>query len=73
MRERMFDLLRSQGDPRMAGNGKVFDEYLHSSETHRGFYERYMAYKNDGGKSSGAKQPVAGWVAETDFEAGPLD
>ncbi len=73
MRDRMFDLLRSQGDPRMAGNGKVFDEYLHSSESHRGFYERFMTYKNNGGKSSDAKQPVAGWVAESDFETGPLD
>jgi len=66
MRERMFDLLRSQGDPRMTGNGKVFDEYLHSSEANRGFYERYMSYKKDGGQ-----KPVVGWVAETDFETEP--
>lgn len=55
--------LKEQGDPRMNGNGKIFDEYIYAHEGGRGFYERYL----NGEKLN------AGWVNETDFEAGPLD
>jgi N-sulfoglucosamine sulfohydrolase len=41
----------------------VFDEYRYSSSATDQFYERYM---------SGEKLR-AGWVNESDFEAGPLD
>lgn len=63
VRERLFAMLRSQDDPRVFGNGKVFDEYQHSSPGNRGFYERYMA----------GEKINAGWVAASDFEPQPLD
>ncbi|MGC3966469.1 MAG: sulfatase [Pirellulales bacterium] len=63
LREQLFAELRAQDDPRMFGRGHVFDEYLHSNEAHRGFYERDM---------SGEKLK-AGWVLPTDFEPKPLD
>ncbi len=50
--------LKAQGDPRMAGQGTVFDQYLHAAPANVGFYERFMR-----------GEPVkAGWVNETDFE-----
>lgn len=55
--------LTAQGDPRMMGNGKIFDEYIYAQEDMRGFYERYM----NGEKLN------AGWVNESDFESGPLE
>lgn len=58
LREQLLTELRAQADPRMDGNGAVFDQYLHSSKTHVGFYERFMA---------GEKIPTP-WVNPTDFE-----
>jgi len=61
--QRLFSLLRDQEDPRMFGNGKVFDEYEHASQANVGFYERYLK----------GEKVNAGWVIESDFEARPLD
>ncbi|MHB8974508.1 MAG: sulfatase family protein [Pirellulaceae bacterium] len=55
--------LQDQADPRVLGEGHVFDEYPYASAAHKDFYERYMR----GEKLS------AGWVTETDFEPQPLD
>lgn len=51
--------LKEQKDPRMYGNGNVFDEYLYSNKVDRNFYERQMNGEN----------PKAGWVNATDFES----
>lgn len=61
LRGRMEDELRAQGDPRMAGNGKVFDEYPATSGA--GFYEKFMR----------GEKVSAGWVSPTDFEKEPVD
>jgi len=61
--QRLFSLLRDQGDPRMFGNGKVFDEYEHANRANAGFYERYLK----------GEKIKAAWVIESDFEARPLD
>jgi N-sulfoglucosamine sulfohydrolase len=58
LRERLLDALEAQGDPRVRGEGHLFDEYRYADESGRGFYERYMAGEN----------PKAGWVEPTDFE-----
>ncbi|MFB3906001.1 MAG: sulfatase [Acidobacteriota bacterium] len=50
--------LRQQADPRILGDGNVFDRYPYADETNRNFYERYMR---------GERIP-AGWVNATDFE-----
>ncbi len=63
LKNAMYARLRAEGDPRMFGQGEVFDRYLHSNEGHRNFYERHRK----GEKLS------AGWVKPTDFEPAPLD
>lgn len=55
--------LTEQGDPRMAGNGHIFDEYIYAQKGTRGFYERYM----------NGEEIKAGWVNKSDFEKEPLD
>ena len=56
----MEHALKDQGDPRMFGQGHVFDAYPPTSGD--GFYEQYMR----------GEKPPAGWVNETDFEIGPI-
>lgn len=50
--------LKQQGDPRMFGQGEIFDQYLHASPAHVGFYERFMR----------GERLKAGWVNGRDFE-----
>lgn len=59
--ELMTAELRRQGDPRMFGNGDVFDNYTPTSTP--GFYERFMT----------GEKVDSGWVAPSDFEKGPLE
>ncbi len=59
--EFMENRLKAQGDPRMSGNGAVFDNYIPTSNP--GFYERFMK----------GEKPPTGWVNPTDFEPAPLD
>ncbi|MEO8493664.1 MAG: sulfatase [Planctomycetota bacterium] len=63
LRSQMVAELTQQGDPRVLGNGKIFDEYIYANEDTRNFYERYMK----------GEKLNAGWVNESDFEEGPLD
>jgi arylsulfatase A-like enzyme len=63
LQEQMTAELNAQQDPRMFGQGHVFEEYPYADTALRGFYERYM---------SGEKLK-AGWVNPTDFEPGPLE
>jgi len=63
LRQQLTRELKSQHDPRMFGNGHVFEEYPYADAGQRHFYERYMA---------GEKIPT-GWVSPTDFEKEPLD
>ncbi len=50
--------LKKEGDPRMSGNGDIFDQYLYAEEANRDFYNRFMA----------GEKMKAGWVSKTDFE-----
>lgn len=59
---RLFTELRQQGDPRMFGQGDVFDQYLHASPGHVGFYERFLR----------GEKLTTGWVNPTDFEKAPI-
>ncbi|MFN9719935.1 MAG: heparan N-sulfatase, partial [Planctomycetota bacterium] len=64
LRDRMDAILTSQNDPRMLGEGHVFDGYEPTNGS--GFYERYMnAQRPD-------DRPRANWVNPTDFEVSPL-
>lgn len=54
--------LKEQGDPRMFGQGGLFDNYPYAG-AERGLYDRYL---------KGAKLS-AGWVSPTDAEPAPMD
>ena len=61
MQQKLFADLEAQKDPRMAGQGAVFDRYRHMQAG--GFYEKFMKGEN----------PTAGWVEKTDFEKPDFD
>ncbi|MEM7372309.1 MAG: sulfatase [Bacteroidota bacterium] len=61
--DRMRQGLTAEKDPRMLGNGHIFDEYPYAHEETKGFYERFM---------SGEKMKT-GWVNPSDFEKEKLD
>jgi hypothetical protein len=63
LKTRMEAELKAQGDPRMSGQGSVFDRYPHSNAANVNFYERFMR----------GEKVRAGWVNPTDFEPAPLD
>ena len=56
----MIAELKNQKDPRMFGNGVIFDKYEYSDGRTRNFYNRYI--KGELNKKS------AGWIDSTDFE-----
>ena len=58
LHQHLFAELKTQQDPRVSGNGKVFDEYPHANEKMRGYYERHL---------KGEKIP-ADWVNASDVE-----
>ena len=57
----MFAELQRQDDPRMSGQGDVFDKYPHANQGHVGFYERFLR----------GEKLRTGWVKDTDFEKLP--
>lgn len=59
LRAQMESELKAQKDPRMFGNGHVFDEYPYAQTRVKDFYERYM---------SGEKGIPTNWIQSTDFE-----
>jgi len=62
LRQRLYNLLLEQNDPRAEGSGEIFDKYIYANENHRDFYNRFM--KGELNSRS------AGWVDSTDFEKG---
>lgn len=58
MEAEMTRKLTEQGDPRILGNGDIFDNYPYQGAV-QNYYNRFMA---------GEKVP-AGWVNETDYDA----
>lgn len=58
LKEQLFQELKAQGDPRMVGQGHIFDQYEYAGDHSRNFYERYMR----------GEDIKAGWVNESDFE-----
>lgn len=58
LKSQLFAELEKQGDPRMSGEGHVFDEYPYAGAGQRGFYERFMR----------GEKLQAGWVNESDFD-----
>jgi len=60
MRQELFAELTAQQDPRMRGEGAVFDNYPHGTPH---FYERFMK----------GEKVRAGWVEDSDFEKPGFD
>ena len=54
--------LTVQGDPRMVGDGAVFDRYEHANQGHVGFYEKFLR----------GERPKTGWISPSDIEPAPL-
>ena len=54
----MKTMLTEQKDPRVLGQGDVFDQYSYADEKTKDFYSRYMA----------GEKMKAGWVNPEDFE-----
>jgi len=65
LKQRMETMLRKQNDPRMFGNGAIFNSYKYSNDEGWNFYERFMA---------GEFTPKdTEWVNPGDFEEKPLE
>ncbi|RPI27302.1 MAG: heparan N-sulfatase [Acidobacteria bacterium] len=58
LQKELFTRLREQNDPRILGNGHVFDRYPYADEKNRNFYERYTK----------GEDIRANWVNASDFE-----
>ncbi len=58
LEQRMVSTLEAQQDPRMFGQGGVFEQYPYAETNHRGFYERHLR----------GEKVEAGWVNASDFE-----
>lgn len=58
LKKQMEEELKNQKDPRMFGNGAIFDQYPYAEPATRNFYERFMK----------GEKMKAGWVNESDFE-----
>jgi arylsulfatase A-like enzyme len=65
MKTRMETMLKEQQDPRMFGNGDIFNTYGYSEERGWNFYERFMAGE--------FTMKDLGWVNPGDKEEQPLD
>jgi len=61
MQRQLFADLQAQQDPRMAGQGGVFDRYQFAGE--RDYYNRFMK----------GEKVKAGWVEESDYEKPDFD
>jgi N-sulfoglucosamine sulfohydrolase len=62
LQSQLFRELKVQADPRMFGQGHVFDEYPCADRGERNFYERFMR----------GEKVKSDWVSPSDFEKGPL-
>ena len=65
LKTRMETMLKEQDDPRMFGNGDIFNTYGYSEERAWNFYERFMAGE--------FTMDDLGWVNPGDKEEAPLD
>ena len=63
LEKQMVRELKEQGDPRMDGEGHIFDEFKYANRKGVGFYRRFIL----------GEKMNAGWVNKSDFEEGPLD
>ena len=62
MRKRLMEILRRQGDPRVTGNGDIFDHYPYSDPEYENFYEKTV--------SGEIQDPwsYTDWIEPTDYD-----
>ena len=58
LRDQLHAELKAQGDPRMDGQGDIFDKYEHAAKPNVGFYEKFMR----------GEPMKANWINQTDIE-----
>ena len=58
LKSQLLAELKEQQDPRVLGNGDIFDSYPNADKANVNFYERYMR----------GEKMKAGWVNKSDFE-----
>ncbi|MEL7271385.1 MAG: sulfatase [Bacteroidota bacterium] len=58
LKELMTTELKKQSDPRILGNGEIFDSYIYADTTGVNFYERFLA----------GEELNSSWVSPSDFE-----
>ncbi len=63
LQKEMTHRLTLQKDPRILGNGAIFDRYPYADVNRKNFYERYMR----------GEKMKTGWVNPTDFEKTSLE
>ena len=61
LKRQLFSELKQQDDPRLTGEGAVFDTYPCANSADRNFYEKFMR----------GEKVKAGWVDASDFERTP--
>ena len=62
LKQQLFDELVKQDDPRMSGNGRLFDEYPCANRAERGLYESFMR----------GERTAPSWINASDCEKEPL-
>ena len=62
MGQKMEEELKRENDPRMLGQGHLFDGYPYSEPERIRFYERFMA----------GEPMIANWIEKTDIESEPI-
>ena len=63
LEEQLIEELTAQEDPRVLGQGHVFDEYPNAIDKWRNFYERFTSGEAD----------AATWINESDIEREPVE
>jgi N-sulfoglucosamine sulfohydrolase len=63
LKAEMYDKLKAQQDPRILGNGKIFDEYGFFNPGYLNYYEKFI----------GGKKDYKGWVNKSDYENETLE
>jgi arylsulfatase A-like enzyme len=61
LKQQLFEELKAQKDPRMFGQGSVFEAEPYAQPAERNFYERYM----------NGEKVMASWINDTDFDKIP--
>lgn len=65
LKDELLKALKDQADPRVFGQGDVFDNYVYSNKKHRNFYNLFMAQQ--------IPQSNITWVNPDDFEKDEIE